>query len=76
MTEQEEKKLACELSALSVFRGILKYETMSALIGLLSSDGDIKEKLSLFGKFVYSLSDDYYSFSHFLCRAVYSEDIR
>ena len=76
MTEQEEKKLACELSALGVFRGILKYETMSALIGLLSSDGDIKEKLSLFGKFVYSLSDDNYCFSDFLCRAVYSDENR
>ena len=76
MTEQEEKNLACELSALGVFRGILKYETMSALIGLLSSDGDIKEKLSLFGKFVYSLSDDNYCFSDFLCRAVYSDENR
>ena len=28
MTEQEEKRLACELSALSVFRGILKYNTI------------------------------------------------
>ena len=45
MTEQEEKRLACELSALSVFRGILKYDTMSAFIGLLSAKGDTQEKL-------------------------------
>ena len=76
MTEQEEKRLACELSALSVFRGILKYDTMNAFIGLLSTDGDIKEKLSLFGKFVYSLSDDNYCFSDFLCRAVFSDENR
>lgn len=76
MTEQEEKRLACELSALSVFRGILKYDTMSAFIGLLSSGGDTKEKLRLFGEFVYSLSDDNYCFSEFLCRAVFSDENR
>ena len=43
MTEQEEKWLACELAALSVFRGILKYDTMSAFIGLLSTDGGKQE---------------------------------
>lgn len=76
MTEQEEMKLSCELSALGVFRGILKYETMSAFIGLLSTQGDAKEKLRLFGEFVYSLSDDNYCFSDFLCRAVYSDENR
>lgn len=76
MTEQEEKRLACELSALSVFRGILKYDTMNAFIGLLSTDGGKQEKLSLFGKFVYSLSDDNYCFSDFLCRVVFSDENR
>ena len=76
MTEQEEKRLACELSALGVFRGILKYDTMSAFIGLLSTGGDTKEKLRLFGEFVYSLSDDNYCFSDFLCRGVYSDENR
>lgn len=76
MTEQEEKRLACELSALSVFRGILKYDTMSAFIGLLSTGGDTKEKLRLFGEFVYSLSDDNYCFSDFLCRGVFSDENR
>lgn len=76
MTEQEEKRLACELSALGVFRGILKYDTMSAFIGLLSTEGDTKEKLRLFGEFVYSLSEDNYCFSDFLCRAVYSDENR
>ena len=76
MTEQEEKKLACELSALSVFRGILKYDTMNAFIGLLSTDGGKQEKLRLFGEFVYSLSEDNYCFSDFLCRAVFSDENR
>ena len=76
MTEQEEKRLACELSALSVFRGILKYDTMNAFIGLLSTDGGKQEKLRLFGEFVYSLSDDNYCFSDFLCRAVFSDENR
>lgn len=76
MTEQEEKRLACELSALSVFRGILKYDTMSAFIGLLSTDGGKQEKLRLFGEFVYSLSEDNYCFSDFLCRAVFSDENR
>lgn len=76
MTEQEEKRLACELSALSVFRGILKYDTMNAFIGLLSTDGGKQEKLRLFGEFVYSLSEDNYCFSDFLCRAVFSDENR
>lgn len=76
MTEQEEKRLACELSALGVFRGILKYDTMNAFIGLLSTDGGKQEKLRLFGEFVYSLSEDNYCFSDFLCRAVYSDENR
>ena len=76
MTEQEEKRLACELSALSVFRGILKYDTMSAFIGLLSTNGDTQEKLRVFGEFVYSLAEDNYCFSDFLCRAVFSDENR
>ena len=76
MTEQKAKRLACELSALSVFRGILKYDTMSAFIGLLSTDGDRQEKLRLFGGFVYSLAEDNYCFSDFLCRAVFSDENR
>ena len=76
MTEQEEIRLACELSALSVFRGILKYDTMSAVIGPLSTDGGKQEKLRLFGEFVYSLSEDNYCFSDFLRRAVFSDENR
>ncbi len=76
MTEQKAKRLACELSALSVFRGISKYDTMSAFIGLLSTDGDRQEKLRLFGGFVYSLAEDNYCFSDFLCRAVFSDENR
>ncbi len=76
MTKQEQKKLACELSALSVFRGILKSETMTALIAFLSADGELPKKANLLGEFVYSLSDDNYCLSDFLCRAVYSDENR
>lgn len=76
MTEQERKRLACELSALSVFRGILNYEQMSTLMELLSTEGGTQETMKLFGKFVYSLAEDNYCFSDFLCRAVYSDENR
>lgn len=76
MTERERKELACELSALGVFRGILKYKTVSTLIKLLSCDGGSLKKLELFGEFVYSLAEDNYCFSDFLSRAVYSDENR
>ena len=74
MTEQEQRSLACELSALSVFRGILKYNTMSAFIEFLNTKENRQKKLELFGEFVYSLSEDNYCFSDFLCRTVYSDE--
>ena len=49
---------------------------MSAFIGLLSTDSGRQEKLRLFGEFVYSLSEDNYCFSDFLCRAVFSDENR
>lgn len=74
MTEQEQRSLACELSALSVFRGILKYNTMSAFIEFLNTKENRQKKLELFGEFVYLLSEDNYCFSDFLCRTVYSDE--
>ena len=76
MTEQERKLLACELSSLSVFRGILKTQPMALLLAFLSSEGSTRERVGLFGEFVYSLSEDNYSFSDFLCRAVYTDENR
>lgn len=74
MTEQEQMALACELSALCVFRGILKSKTMSAFIAFLNVEECKQKRLELFGEFVHSLSDDNYCFSDFLCRAVYSDE--
>jgi len=74
MTEQEKKNLACELSALSVFRGILSAEPMIALTDFLASDGTPQEKMRLYGSFVHSLAHDGYSFSRFLSRAVYEDE--
>lgn len=74
MTEQDLKSLACEISSLSVFRGILKHKTMAALLGFLSSEGCPQKRMELFGEFVYSLAEDNYSLSDFLCRAVYEDE--
>ena len=76
MTAQEKKNLACELSRLSVFRGILKTETMSAFLDFLGSEEGTREQADRFGAFVYSLADDGYSFSNFLCRSVYADENR
>lgn len=74
MTEQERKQLACELSALSVFRGIHRHKTIAALLDYLSSDGSVQQRMKLFGEFVYSLAEDGYSFSDFLRRVVYEDE--
>ena len=76
MTEQERKKLACELSALSVFRGIHRHKPIAALMDYLSCEGTAQQKMKLFGEFVFSLAEDAYSFSNFLCRAVYEDENR
>lgn len=76
MTELALKRLACELSSLSVFRGILKTETMAALLKFLCSEESLYKRMELFGEFVYSLANDNYSFSDFLCRTVYADENR
>lgn len=74
MTEQDLKQLACELSSLSVFRGTLSLKPMGAFLDFLDCDGCAREKMEQFGRFVYSLADDHYCFSDFLCRAVYEDE--
>lgn len=74
MTELEKKNLACEISSISVFRGILSKRPVIALLDFLASDGETQDKMRLFGEFVYSLAEDDYSFSRFLCRAVYEDE--
>ena len=74
MTEQERKRIACELSALSVFRGIHRHKPIAALLEYLGCDGTAQQKMKMFGEFVFSLAEDDYSFSNFLCRAVYEDE--
>ncbi len=73
MTKQERKQLCIELTSLSVFRGILRTETIDALIEVLKAKC-IEDKALAYGRFVYSLAEDNYSFSAFLRRAVYSDE--
>ncbi len=74
MTQKERIFLACELSALSVFRRILDREPMKAFLRFLDSHGSIRETMDNYGRFVYSLAEDSYCFSDFLCRAVYEDE--
>ena len=74
MTEQQIYELSCRLGSITVFRNILETPTMKAFCGFLDTEKSTKERISLFGEFVYSLADDNYSFSDFLCRAVYTDE--
>jgi len=74
MTQQEMKQLACELSALSVFRGILKQDAMAALLQVLDLGENTREKMEAYGAFVSTLAEDNCSLSDFLCRAVYEDE--
>ena len=74
MTEQQIYELSCRLGSITVFRNILETPTMKAFCGFLDTEKSTKERISLFGEFVYSLADDNYSFSDFLCRVVYTDE--
>lgn len=74
MTQKEQYDLACELAALSVFRGIRKHKPIQALENFLACAGDIREKMGLYGEFVHALQEDNVCFSDFLCRAVYEDE--
>lgn len=73
MNKQEQKVLAYELSALSVFRNILDTETMQSFVSFLTEE-NLQDKLNFFGKFVYSLADYDYCFSDFLCSTLYGDE--
>ena len=73
MKQQERKHLACELSALSVFRGVLCTGPMAALVRFLRSE-DLLEQMDAYGTFVAGLAEDGYCFSDFLSRAVYEDE--
>ena len=73
MNQSERNQLACELSALSVFRGILEREAMESLIRFLSAECT-RERMAAYGAFVSALAEDGFSLSDFLCRAVYEDE--
>lgn len=66
--------MALRLSSLTVFRGILATKEMSALLRLLSCEGGLRERLGLYGDFVYSLGAYGNSFSDFLKKAVCEDE--
>jgi len=74
MTQKEQSLLACELSALSVFRGILKLEPMDAFLAFLAEEGSLRARLQRYGAFVHSLAPYASSFSRFLSQAVYEDE--
>lgn len=67
-------ELACELSSLAVFRNVLHLAPMQALLRYLTCNGEVREKISLFGGFVFSLAEDQNDFSAFLRRAVFEDE--
>lgn len=74
MTEQDLNRLACGLSSLSIFRGILRQPVMTAFLDFLQCSCDARERMYRFGEFVYSLAPHDYSFSSYLRRAVCEDE--
>ncbi len=74
MTKEQFSSLACELQALSVFRNVLNAPPMAALLAYLTCKGERAEALAEYGKFVFSLAEDRYSFSEFLRRALREDE--
>ena len=74
MTQQQLKALAAELSALSLFRGLLDQPEMKAFLAFLASDGQPHERMGLYGQFVYSLGRHNGSFSDYLRRAAAEDE--
>ena len=66
--------LACRISAINIFRNILKKPQMDAFVNFLKCEGDVCKKLSIYGEFVHSLADYDNSFSKFLIDAVCTDE--
>ncbi|MBE5846192.1 MAG: ATP-binding protein [Lachnospiraceae bacterium] len=74
MTGKERMNLAAELSAVSIFRDVIKKQPLAALIAYCKNEDNAVEAMRLYGEFVSSLEDFRYSFSDFLLRAVYEDE--
>ena len=66
--------LDLKLSSLSVFRNLLKTKELSSFLTFISCKGDMRERMSLYGEFVYSLAQHGNSFSAFLKMAVCEDE--
>lgn len=74
MTEQQRKNLACKLSAVCVFRNVIKSKPINTLIEFLCCENSEQKQIALFGEFVYLLSEYNYSFSEFLCHQIFTDE--
>ncbi len=74
MTGKERLQLATELSAISVFRDIIKKPPMEALMAFLKSGDDAASAMDAFGAFVSLLEPYRYTFSDFLKRSIYEDE--
>lgn len=74
MTEQQRKNLACKLSAVCVFRNVVKSKPINTLIEFLCCENSEQKQLALFGEFVYLLSEYNYSLSEFLCHQIFTDE--
>jgi len=74
MTAFDLKGLATDLSAISIFRKVAKSDVISALRAFLVYNGEVFEKMELYGEFVSRLSDSDYSLSEYLVRAVCEDE--
>lgn len=74
MTEQELKDLSCKLSAISVFRNLLKKQPLISFKNFLDASGELSEKINLFSEFVFSLSPYNNDFSAFLKSALLEDE--
>lgn len=74
MVQRDLVNLACELSAISVFRGVRQKKPLSSLIDFLKFEGNLPERMDIFGEFVCSLADSGFSLSEFLKKAVCEDE--
>lgn len=73
MKVKERNDLLCGLASLSVFRSIIQTDIIKALSSLLAYKGTaVHERMSLYGRFVYSLEGR--SLSDFLRQAVFEDE--
>lgn len=74
MTQKDLENLACELSAVSVFRGVRNKKPMAKLIEFLRCGDSLPERMDIFGEFVCSLVGSGFSLSDFLKKAVCEDE--